>query len=256
MSAGGEKKRTACVTGGNGYIASALIKMLLEKGYAVKTTVRNPDDMAKNSRLKDLQALGPLEVFHADLEEEGSFDKAIAGCHYAFLVAAPVNFHSKNPEKELIEPAVRGTLNVMQSCAKAGTMKRVVLTSSVAAVCNRPLEGAGHVLDEDSWSDVDYLITNKPSPWVRTVSFMSEQTWVLLMASLHFIAGIPGLEGAPREGSEQVRGGARNQPRHRLARRYRRLGTDSAAGPRQPLLALRSVRQVSGQYDSIDSLGR
>jgi hypothetical protein len=42
MSAGGEKRTTACVTGGNGYIASALIKMLLEKGYAVKTTVRDP----------------------------------------------------------------------------------------------------------------------------------------------------------------------------------------------------------------------
>ena len=41
-AAGGDKKMTACVTGGNGYIASALIKMLLEKGYAVKTTVRNP----------------------------------------------------------------------------------------------------------------------------------------------------------------------------------------------------------------------
>jgi len=41
-SSAGDKKKTACVTGGNGYIASALIKMLLEKGYAVKTTVRNP----------------------------------------------------------------------------------------------------------------------------------------------------------------------------------------------------------------------
>jgi anthocyanidin reductase len=37
-----DRKKMACVTGGNGYIASALIKMLLEKGYAVKTTVRNP----------------------------------------------------------------------------------------------------------------------------------------------------------------------------------------------------------------------
>ena len=36
------KKKTACVTGGSGYIGSALIKLLLEKGYAVKTTVRNP----------------------------------------------------------------------------------------------------------------------------------------------------------------------------------------------------------------------
>ncbi|XP_066347955.1 anthocyanidin reductase ((2S)-flavan-3-ol-forming)-like [Miscanthus floridulus] len=83
------KGKTACVTGGNGYIASALVKMLLEKGYAVKTTVRNPDDMEKNSHLMELQALGPLEVLRADLDYEGSFDDA---------VAAPVNLTSENPE--------------------------------------------------------------------------------------------------------------------------------------------------------------
>ena len=50
MSGGGRKK-TACVTGGNGYIASVLIKMLLEKGYAVKTTVRNPGSFGSSSSL-------------------------------------------------------------------------------------------------------------------------------------------------------------------------------------------------------------
>jgi anthocyanidin reductase len=54
--------------------------------------------MEKNSHLKDLQALGSLEVFRADLDEDGSFDDAVAGCDYAFLVAAPVNLHTKNPE--------------------------------------------------------------------------------------------------------------------------------------------------------------
>jgi anthocyanidin reductase len=54
--------------------------------------------MEKNSHFKELQALGPLEVIGADLDEEGSFDDAVAGCHYAFLVAAPVNLHAKDPE--------------------------------------------------------------------------------------------------------------------------------------------------------------
>ncbi|CAL5025274.1 unnamed protein product [Urochloa decumbens] len=177
--------KMACVTGGNGYIASALVKMLLHKGYAVKTTVRNPDDAQKNSHLKELQALGPLEILRADLDEEGSFDDAVAGCDYAFLVAAPVNLASENPERDQIEPSVRGTLNVMRSCARAGTVRRVVLTSAASSVCRRPLEGEGHVLDEESWSDLGWVTAEKHPTWGYVVSKVLSEKEALRFAEEH-----------------------------------------------------------------------
>ncbi|CAM8887581.1 unnamed protein product [Rhodiola kirilowii] len=157
--------KTACVIGGNGFVASLLIKQLLEKGYAVKTTVRDPDNLKKITHLTALQTLGDLKIFKGDLTDEGCFDEPIAGCDFVFQLATPVNFASQDPENDMIKPAIQGTLNVLKACVKAKTVKRVILTSSAATVSINQLPGTGLVLDESSWTDVEFLSSSKPPTW-------------------------------------------------------------------------------------------
>ncbi|KAE8700484.1 Anthocyanidin reductase [Hibiscus syriacus] len=159
----GTKK--ACVVGGTGFVASLLIKLLLEKGYAVNTTVRDPDNQKKIPHLVTLQKLGDLKIFQADLIDERSFDYPFAGCKLVFQVATPVNFASQDPENDMIKPAIQGVLNVLKACAKAKTIKRVVLTSSPAAVSINTLNRTDLVMTERDWTDTEFLSSAKPPTW-------------------------------------------------------------------------------------------
>ncbi|KAJ6367596.1 hypothetical protein OIU78_000209 [Salix suchowensis] len=158
-------KKTACVIGGTGFVASLLVKLLLEKGYAVNTTVRDPENHKKVAHLTALQNLGDLKIFGADLTNEESFDAPIAGCDLVFHVATPVNFASEDPENDMIKPAIQGVHNVLRACAKAKTVKRVILTSSAAAVSINKLNGTGLIMDEKNWTDVEFLTSEKPPTW-------------------------------------------------------------------------------------------
>ncbi|KOM42512.1 hypothetical protein LR48_Vigan05g011600 [Vigna angularis] len=89
-----------CVTGASGYIASWLVKFLLERGYTVNATVRDPSDPRKVDHLLSLDgAKERLHLFKANLLEEGSFDSAVQGCHGVFHTASPFFLSSKDPQK-------------------------------------------------------------------------------------------------------------------------------------------------------------
>ncbi|KAL1814994.1 hypothetical protein ACET3Z_017568 [Daucus carota] len=149
-------KGIVCVTGAGGYVASWLVKLLLSNNYTVHATVRNPDD-AKNSHLKKLEESSDrLKLFKADLLNYDSILMAVKGCNGVFHVASPVPSSSvPNPEVEIVEPAVKGTLNVLKACLEAG-VNRVVYVSSGAAIMLNPSWPSGKVKDESCWSDKEY----------------------------------------------------------------------------------------------------
>jgi nucleoside-diphosphate-sugar epimerase len=76
-----------------------------------------------------------LELLEADLLNPASFDACVHGAEVVFHTASPfITSGITDPMAQLVEPAVEGTLAVLKAAASAGTVERVVLTSSVAAV--------------------------------------------------------------------------------------------------------------------------
>ncbi|RDX62897.1 Tetraketide alpha-pyrone reductase 1 [Mucuna pruriens] len=150
--------KLVCVTGASGYIASWIVKFLLERGYTVRATVGNPNDEKKVHHLLKLEgAKERLELFKADLLGENSFDSVVHGCDAVFHTASPFFNNVKDPQVELIDPAVNGTLNVLKSCVKSPSVKRVVLTSSVAAVAYNERPKTPQVVVDETWfSNPDY----------------------------------------------------------------------------------------------------
>ncbi|KAL3843311.1 hypothetical protein ACJIZ3_000714 [Penstemon smallii] len=97
-----------------------------------------------------------LRLVKADLMEEGSFDAAIMGCQGVFHTASPVLGHPCcDPKAEILQPAIDGTLNVLRSCKKTPSLRRVVFTSSSSTVRAREGLVPSVPLDESSWSSTE-----------------------------------------------------------------------------------------------------
>ncbi|KAF9597390.1 hypothetical protein IFM89_017736 [Coptis chinensis] len=163
MSSSSGAGKTVCVTGASGYIASWLVKLLLERGYTVKASVRDPNDPRKTEHLRRLPGANDrLHLFKANLADEGCFDSIINGCEGVFHTASPCFVKAADPQTEIIDPAVKGTLNVLGSCAKTPSVKRVVVTSSMASVLHNGKPRTPKVVVDETWfSDSDFCRESK-----------------------------------------------------------------------------------------------
>ena len=144
-----------CVTGAAGFIASHVITDLLEDGHVVHATVRHLGDDAKRAHLDVLKERysGKLQCFEADLLEAGSLDAALEGCDALIHTATAVILAAPDPQKQIIDVAVKGTQNVLDSVARTPSVKRIVMTSSIAAVMSYDQQDRTYT--EDDWCTSD-----------------------------------------------------------------------------------------------------
>lgn len=170
------------VTGGSGYLGTHLVARLLRDGREVRATVRSPAreaDVRAAVRRGGADDAG-LDVVMADLSSGDGWPAAVAGCEEVHHVASPIPVAQPADPDELIGPARDGTVRVLRAAREAGA-RRVVLTSSFAAVGYTPKPGAEFT--EDDWTDPD---TPGLAAYPRSKAIAERAAWVAM-------------EGAPTE---------------------------------------------------------
>jgi nucleoside-diphosphate-sugar epimerase len=176
-----DKTKPVMVTGANGYVATWLVKKLLDEGMTVHAAVRDPKNVKKIEHLIEAAAnsKGEIKFCKRHLNSPGSYTEAMEGCELIYHTASPFSMEVKNPLKELIEPAVNGTENVILSANETPSVKRIVVTSSCAAIYTDAIDtvnAPGGKLTEDVWnttSSIDY------QPYSYSKTLAEKKAWEL-----------------------------------------------------------------------------
>jgi dihydroflavonol-4-reductase len=163
--------QSVLITGANGFIAAHAVEQLLALGHKVKGTVRDAGDGARNAFLKAMPgAADRLTLVSADLLADDPFS-AHMDVDAVLHMASPYMLDAKDPQKDLVDPAVKGTLSLLKAAAKSVRVKRVVLTSSMAAVTDNP---DGRVLTEADWNTGSSLTRN---PYYYSKTMAERAAW-------------------------------------------------------------------------------
>lgn len=204
------------VTGASGYVAGWIVKRLLESGYTVHAAVRDPNNPAKVAHLERLAAElpGTLRFYKADLLEDGSYAEAMEGCAVVFHTASPFTLDESDPQKKLIEPALEGTRNVLRQANATDSVRRVVLTSSCAAIYgdNADIRATrSGRFTEDDWNTTSSL-DHKPYSFSKTLAEREawkiasvQDRWDLVTINPSLVLG-PGIKADTTSGSSELIG--------------------------------------------------
>lgn len=195
-----DKNAPVMVTGATGYVAGWLVKKLLDEGYTVHAAVRNPEAKEELTNLNKIadNSPGKIKYFKTDLLEDGSYKEAMQDCQLVFHTASPFIINVQDPQKELIEPAQLGTRNVLEQANQTLSVRRVVLTSSCAAIYGDNIDlakTAKGVFTEKDWNTTSSL-KHRPYSYSKTIAekeawkiYDNQKRWDLVVINPSFVIG-------------------------------------------------------------------
>jgi dihydroflavonol-4-reductase len=181
------------VTGVSGFVAGHCVRELLTHGYDVRGTVRNPAT-ADVAHLRAIAAAAgrTFEVVRADLTDDAGWAEAVDGCGSVWHVASPNPTEVPRDPETLVRPAVDGTLRVLRAAAAAPDVRRVVFTSSVAAI------RLGHADMTKVRTEADWSVPDRLDPYPRSKVQAERAAWKFADANgLDLVVVNPGLVLGP-----------------------------------------------------------
>jgi dihydroflavonol-4-reductase len=198
------------VTGATGYVAGWIVRTLLDDGLRVHAAIRNPSKVEKREYLDEIakQSSGSIEYFDSDLLVDGSYADAMDQCELVYHTASPFSLNVDDPQKDLVDPAIIGTRNVLTQANNSAAVKRVVVTSSVAAIYGDNIDIANSkegILTEADWNETSSL-EHQPYSFSKTQAEKTaweicdaQDRWQLITVNPSLVIG-PGV--SPKATSE------------------------------------------------------
>ena len=164
--------KTVLLTGISGYIGLHCARELLDAGFKVRGTIRDPN---KESVVQNALELSEEELKHLtfvilDLTSANGWDEAVQGCDYVMHVASPFRIANPKIEGEMIEPAVGGTERVLRAAQRAN-VKRIVVTGSIVSMMASLRHGR---FGPDDWTDITYPDL---STYIKSKTLAEKKAW-------------------------------------------------------------------------------
>ena len=171
------------VTGSTGFIGLHCIHQLIEKGYSVNGTLRSKsrEEEVRSSLKKANLSDANLSLYECDLMSDDGWEKAIDGCDYVLHIASPFINGLPDHEDDLIKLALTGTQRILELSATNPQIKKIIITSSFAAVGDT--FNGQTVFNESDWSDPN---NNKISAYNKSKTLAEKSAWDFMQSNPSF----------------------------------------------------------------------